>query len=605
MMQNENMNYSEEVKKYLFDPERPETFTTYKVLVKILKDSDNIVFLSNAFLFELLHDEIFDAKFKAELWDIPENYDALPAYEKYNLYIKNYSWAAAETIKNKIQNLKLDFKEYLYVNSHFAIVRSNNMSTQNVLNYNCQNSFYLNKNSIIFVDSLIDVNVKTPSINVLNHIFSKHTVLVVSTLENYEAIQKSEIVKNYNAKILLLKDIRDVRKLLAFAKREAEENKEYIDNQAITPSYLSKISIENYFTLKNIALENLDNQREIYFLGENGQGKTLLLQAIVLALKGHQAVGTVLDFTKVNKDFFTLQATDNQGISYNYKQNSNEIAQNSFDAIVAYGVNRIAYDTKGKDTEGYLTLFTPFAKLDDPIEWLKYLDHKALRNEAVGIDLKIAIELLQTIFEKQVRIEVTAENVYFFENESKLLFEQLSDGFKSVMIWLGDMLVRFSKKQPSARSLKDFTGVVLIDEIDLLLHPKWQYRIVRDLRKWFPNMQFIITTHSPTTILGASRDATFYKVYKENGETKISAPYYNENLADLRANHIITSPLFDMESARMAAFDPQSEEVETTEDYLAARIHRQIKAQIEAQKAVGKVYFSAEEIDNMIAEILQ
>ena len=60
---------------------------------------------------------------------------------------------------------------------------------------------------------------------------------------------------------------------------------------------------------------------------------------------------------------------------------------------------------------------------------------------------------------------------------------------------------------------------MLVDEIGVYLHPKWQYTIVRKLRSWFPLVQFIFTTHSPIVIMGASKDAAFYKVYKEGGVT--------------------------------------------------------------------------------------
>ena len=66
----------------------------------------------------------------------------------------------------------------------------------------------------------------------------------------------------------------------------------------------------------------------------------------------------------------------------------------------------------------------------------------------------------------------------------------------------------------------------MVDEIDLHLHPKWQRVIIGKLRKIFPNIQFVFTTHSPTIIQGASDDAVIFRVYrnKKDGKTRISDP---------------------------------------------------------------------------------
>jgi predicted ATP-binding protein involved in virulence len=62
----------------------------------------------------------------------------------------------------------------------------------------------------------------------------------------------------------------------------------------------------------------------------------------------------------------------------------------------------------------------------------------------------------------------------------------------------------------------------LIDEIELHLHPKWQYGFMQKLRDTFPLLQFIVTTHSPTVLLGASMDAVYYHIYKKEGIVAVS-----------------------------------------------------------------------------------
>ncbi|MEG4455217.1 AAA family ATPase [Microcoleus sp. N9_A1] len=83
----------------------------------------------------------------------------------------------------------------------------------------------------------------------------------------------------------------------------------------------------------------------------------------------------------------------------------------------------------------------------------------------------------------------------------ELIINQLSDGEKCLLALAGDLARRLAiaNPNPSCNPLQGF-GVVLIDEIELHLHPKWQRAIIPNLAKTFPNCQFIVTTHSPQVI---------------------------------------------------------------------------------------------------------
>ena len=73
----------------------------------------------------------------------------------------------------------------------------------------------------------------------------------------------------------------------------------------------------------------------------------------------------------------------------------------------------------------------------------------------------------------------------------------LSDGVRSTLAMVMEIAFRCYLLNPhlDEQAAKETTGVVLIDEIDLHLHPAWQKRIIGDLRKAFPELQFIVTTH--------------------------------------------------------------------------------------------------------------
>mgnify|MGYP000468378993 CR=1 FL=1 len=227
--------------------------------------------------------------------------------------------------------------------------------------------------------------------------------------------------------------------------------------------------------------------------------------------------------------------------------------------------------------------------LENPLKWLQHLDYKEAKGENPEISLEKAKEILSEILERNVEIEVTPDGVTFNERGTILEFDQLSDGYKSVLVWVSDLLARLSASQPEVDEITDSQGIVLVDEIGMFLHPKWQRTIVSKLREWLPNVQFIFTTHSPVVVLGASKDAVFYKVYKEDGVTKVGEPVENESLSHLMANQIMTAPfLFGLEHARSNAFDEENEELDTSDSYIEAKVQEVISQRLEKEYNISE-----------------
>lgn len=185
------------------------------------------------------------------------------------------------------------------------------------------------------------------------------------------------------------------------------------------------------------------------------------------------------------------------------------------------------------------------------------------------------------LLEKNVKVEIQGTDVYFIEKGYKLSFEQLSEGYRSIVIFVCDVLYRLSANIGKNKDLKSIKGIILVDEIDLHLHPKWQQVIIKRLRSLLPNIQFFFTTHSATIIQGASNDAIVYRVYRENGETKVSEPYLRNNLNHLMINTLLTSPLFGLGDSRL---DTNNEYANTDDSYLLYKINNQLKNRLEAQK---------------------
>jgi predicted ATP-binding protein involved in virulence len=82
----------------------------------------------------------------------------------------------------------------------------------------------------------------------------------------------------------------------------------------------------------------------------------------------------------------------------------------------------------------------------------------------------------------------------------ELIINQLSDGEKCLLAMVGDLARRLAIANPGLSDPLQGSGVVLIDEVELHLHPKWQREIIPALKRTFPNCQFIVTTHSPQVI---------------------------------------------------------------------------------------------------------
>ncbi len=94
------------------------------------------------------------------------------------------------------------------------------------------------------------------------------------------------------------------------------------------------------------------------------------------------------------------------------------------------------------------------------------------------------------------------------ESVQKFAMDEMSDGYKNTLSMIGDIAYRMAVLNPMLgnRVLEETPGIVLIDEVDLHLHPQWQQSILKDLHAIFPKVQFIVTSHAPAVINSVSRE---------------------------------------------------------------------------------------------------
>lgn len=111
-------------------------------------------------------------------------------------------------------------------------------------------------------------------------------------------------------------------------------------------------------------------------------------------------------------------------------------------------------------------------------------------------------------------------------------FHELSDGYQNLLYMVADIAKRMAQLNPHlSESLAETPGVILVDEIDLHLHPRWQRHVLFDFSRTFPNVQFVMTTHSPTMIqsckkehlmvLGAHQNPSFHPYTQGRGVESI------------------------------------------------------------------------------------
>jgi predicted ATP-binding protein involved in virulence len=189
--------------------------------------------------------------------------------------------------------------------------------------------------------------------------------------------------------------------------------------------------------------------------------------------------------------------------------------KNSFKLFAAYdqslesGANFRAFFTWFRDREDLENENRKYVDLPDKPEDFCFPDSQlgAVRN-ALKVFLPEFTDL--TVRRSPLRMEIK-------KNGKRLTIDQLSDGEKCLIAMIGDLARRMAIANPVRENPLYGDGVVLIDEIDLHLHPKWQRMVVSRLVEVFPNCQFIISTHSPHVITHVHPDNLYVLKQTEAG----------------------------------------------------------------------------------------
>lgn len=213
--------------------------------------------------------------------------------------------------------------------------------------------------------------------------------------------------------------------------------------------------------------------------------------------------------------------------------------------------------------ERYTNFLTQFEE-DEPLtafeQWMLYLDVMILRNSENGKKAEkqrdMAIKAINTLLPPGSKYGGIDENlrIWFKVGDANVPTPALSDGYRSILALAGDLVWRLIEAFPDSKAPLDEEGVVLIDELDIHLHPVWQRQIATWLQSVFPNIQFIVATHSPLIAAGAGKDAVTYRIFQnEVGNVECVEV---KNVAFKDVDSILQSEAFGL----VSTYSPEAEQ---------------------------------------------
>ncbi|MDR2116975.1 MAG: AAA family ATPase, partial [Planctomycetaceae bacterium] len=318
--------------------------------------------------------------------------------------------------------------------------------------------------------------------------------------------------------------------------------------------HIKKIIIENFRGIRKMELE-LHPKLNV-FIGTNGAGKSSVLDIIAMIFsrspifsdgnvlsinykdirKGADCIFAGLYCDVFNREYRlnicyseTNQTSDTAPASENIVAqqkrkiiDDNDVSLN-FPLVVYYPANRLLGDVPER-IRGFRPVINQLDALDralgNELDFhsffgkLRECFHSSNENEIYQDSFskrfcsqKKAIQnALICIFDNfsSLRVEQNSFQIIIDKDGNSLELSQLSDGEKSLIALVSDLAQRLSIANPTLENPLEGEGVILIDEIDLHLHPQWQRMILPKLTETFPNCQFIVSTHSPQ-ILGEIR----------------------------------------------------------------------------------------------------
>jgi hypothetical protein len=288
--------------------------------------------------------------------------------------------------------------------------------------------------------------------------------------------------------------------------------------------------------------------------------------------------------------------------------------------IVTYGASR----QMGRQNLDLSNLEDPIAarlsevtELYDPEEILSKLDHAAAKNLSKGAEyrrLEKCKEILARVLpdiDSAADIKILApkieadsslsSGVRFKTFSGLVTLSALSLGYQTTLAWTIDLAWRLFRRYPESRNPLDEPAIVLIDEIDLHLHPLWQRTIMDDLSRLFPRTQFVATAHSPLMVQSAL-GANLAVLKKRKNEVVIEND--PEVVRGWRVDQILNSELFGVPNSR----DAETEALFQERSNLLNKIRRDSTEKTrlrQLEKQLAELPTASEKRDQMAMDLIR
>lgn len=390
---------------------------------------------------------------------------------------------------------------------------------------------------------------------------------------NFKVFQDSEILKG-EAMGFTQKEIDKYANKTVLSFEDKKVINQTINQNEIKHVYVENIEIKNFKCYKNLKL-NFENKNSIQdnnkapsltepwllFLGENGVGKSSLLKALVIGLAGKEYLNTLeisgQDILKQGEKqgFIKLKLIGvDQPIEVSF--NKRKIETNLLKPIiniVAY--NSIRLKPKAGKIEPELDEFTGVKarnlfdytfSLIDAEDWMA----KLFKKDKIAFD-RVAITLKDLmLLDNKHTIEIHKGQPAVIRGKEIFLIDELSDGYKSLFYLAIDIMATLAGEKVTFDLAE---GIVLIDEIGTHLHPRWRMEVIGRLRKAFPKIRFVVTTHEPLCLRGLNAGETV--VLTKNQGNEVIALTDLPDPSELRVDQILTSDFFGLKST----IDPETE----------------------------------------------
>ena len=263
--------------------------------------------------------------------------------------------------------------------------------------------------------------------------------------------------------------------------------------------------------------------------------------------------------------------------------------------VCGYGAARRAFGSRDFSdyfsVDAFYTLFNYDLTLQNPELVLRRLKDPD-SHEGHPIDFEALLDNLASILQldkgsvrlsKKGGIEINGPWGHFVS------LNAIADGYNATLSWIVDML-SWAMMYDVKMFDEHIKGIVLLDELEQHLHPSWQRRIISLLRAYFPQMQFITTTHSPLIAANASKlhdnepdSKLFHLTYDNQHGNQISA--VEENLHDLGCDQVLSSEAFD----HIFSVDPALDAILREASVLAAKDERSQAEEVKLQQFKEKL----------------